>query len=72
VDIQLDSTEAIAGMPVWLDVDVADEHAGFRSHPAGGPIPPTYRIDPREVHHAPCLSCVLRTPFFGGRDRQSV
>jgi hypothetical protein len=55
VDIQVDSTGAIAGMPVWVDVDVADEHAGFRSHPAGGPIPPTYRIDPREVHHALAL-----------------
>lgn len=31
--------------PVWLDVDVADQHAGCPSRPAGGLIPPTYWLD---------------------------
>jgi len=47
----MDSTEAIAGMPVrfgWMKTWQTNMLIAPR--PAGGLISPTYRIDPRAVH----------------------
>jgi hypothetical protein len=57
VGVQMDSTEAIAGMPVrfgWMKTSQTNMLIAPR--PAGGLISPTYRIDPRAVHHALTLS----------------
>ena len=69
----MDSTEAIAGMPVrfgWMktwqtNMLIAPRPAGL--------ISPTYRIDPRAVHHALTVS-EPRTAdsVLWRRDRQSV
>jgi hypothetical protein len=58
---------------VWLAGDFADQHADCLSRPSGGLIPPTYRIDPRAVHHALTVS-EPRTAdsVLWRRDRQSV
>ena len=49
--VLMDSTEAIAGMPVrfgWMKTSQTNMLIAPR--PAGGLISPTYRIDPRAVH----------------------
>jgi len=46
VDILMDYGSNAGCRPVWLDVDVDNQHADCPSRPAGGLIPPTYWLDP--------------------------